>query len=117
MAEIVKKIGRITKYETKEYVGSTRMLDLDRSARAATPDRFDADPPERLGTEPHLEDEADSDEEYRDPETEFDSDVTTQLQLAENLRHKEEQAAGQQPAGDSNADDSQSEPHDEQRVP
>jgi PAS domain S-box-containing protein len=31
MADIVKKIGRITKYETIDYVGSARMLDLDRS--------------------------------------------------------------------------------------
>lgn len=31
MAEIVKKIGRITKFETKEYVGSANILDLDRS--------------------------------------------------------------------------------------
>jgi PAS domain S-box-containing protein len=32
MAGIVKKIGRITKYETTEYVGSAKMLDLDRAA-------------------------------------------------------------------------------------
>jgi len=32
MAGIVKKIGRITKYETTEYVGGARMLDLDRAA-------------------------------------------------------------------------------------
>lgn len=31
MAEIVRKIGRITHYETKTYVGSTRIVDLDRS--------------------------------------------------------------------------------------
>jgi PAS domain S-box-containing protein len=31
MAEIVRKIGRITRYETKTYVGSTRIVDLDRS--------------------------------------------------------------------------------------
>jgi PAS domain S-box-containing protein len=31
MAEIVRKIGRITKYETKAYVGSTTILDLDKS--------------------------------------------------------------------------------------
>jgi len=35
MAEIVKKIGTITKYETKSYVGRARILDLDRSAPAA----------------------------------------------------------------------------------
>ncbi len=34
MAGIVKKIGRITKYETTDYVGSARMLDLDRAAAA-----------------------------------------------------------------------------------
>jgi signal transduction histidine kinase len=32
MAGIVKKIGRITKYETTDYVGTARMLDLDRAA-------------------------------------------------------------------------------------
>ncbi|HEY1557305.1 MAG TPA: PAS domain S-box protein [Kofleriaceae bacterium] len=32
MATIVKKIGRITKYETTDYVGGARMLDLDRAA-------------------------------------------------------------------------------------
>jgi PAS domain S-box-containing protein len=37
MAEIVRKIGKITKYETKSYVGHARILDLDRSAPASTP--------------------------------------------------------------------------------
>ena len=37
MAGIVKKIGKITKYETTDYVGSARMLDLDR----ASPDTSD----------------------------------------------------------------------------
>ncbi len=32
MAAIVKKIGKITKYETTDYVGTARMLDLDRAA-------------------------------------------------------------------------------------
>ena len=32
MAGIVKKIGKITKYETTDYVGSARMLDLDRAS-------------------------------------------------------------------------------------
>ncbi len=31
MAEIVRKIGRITKYETKNYVGSTLIIDLEKS--------------------------------------------------------------------------------------
>jgi signal transduction histidine kinase len=42
MAEIVKKIGTITKYETKSYVGRARILDLDRSAPTA-PDEPAAD--------------------------------------------------------------------------
>ena len=32
MASIVKKIGRITRYETRNYVGDTQILDLDKSA-------------------------------------------------------------------------------------
>jgi len=32
MADIVRKIGRITKYETKSYVGGQRIVDLDRSS-------------------------------------------------------------------------------------
>ena len=32
MAGIVKKIGRITRYETTDYVGTARMLDLDRAS-------------------------------------------------------------------------------------
>ncbi len=37
MAEIVRKIGRITRYETKTYVGSTTILDLDKSINASEP--------------------------------------------------------------------------------
>jgi signal transduction histidine kinase len=32
MAQIVKKIGRITRYETTAYVGRTRIVDLDRAS-------------------------------------------------------------------------------------
>ncbi len=32
MADIVRKIGKITKYETKSYVGAQKILDLDRAA-------------------------------------------------------------------------------------
>lgn len=32
MAEIVKKIGKITKYETKAYVGNAKIVDLDKAA-------------------------------------------------------------------------------------
>ena len=42
MAEIVRKIGRITKYETKSYVGRARILDLDCSAPSSTPELEDA---------------------------------------------------------------------------
>jgi len=37
MAGIVKKIGRITKYETTDYIGSARMLDLERAAPDSDP--------------------------------------------------------------------------------
>jgi PAS domain S-box-containing protein len=33
MAEIVKKIGQLTRYETRSYVGQQKILDLDRSSR------------------------------------------------------------------------------------
>jgi hypothetical protein len=38
MADIVRKIGKITRYETKSYVGRARILDLDRSAPASAND-------------------------------------------------------------------------------
>ena len=34
MAEIVRKIGKITRYETKPYVGATQILDLDKSTES-----------------------------------------------------------------------------------
>jgi len=37
MAEIVKQIGQITRYETTAYVGSTRIIDLAASTGAAPP--------------------------------------------------------------------------------
>jgi PAS domain S-box-containing protein len=37
MAEIVRKIGKITKYETKSYVGRARILDLDKAAEGESP--------------------------------------------------------------------------------
>ncbi|MGB5812134.1 MAG: PAS domain S-box protein [Polyangiales bacterium] len=38
MAEIVRKIGRITKYETTSYVGQQKIFDLDRAADSTTSD-------------------------------------------------------------------------------
>jgi signal transduction histidine kinase len=37
MAEIVRKIGKITKYETKSYVGKQKILDLDRASEEGAP--------------------------------------------------------------------------------
>ena len=34
MNDIVRKIGRITKYETKSYVGGQRIVDLDKSSES-----------------------------------------------------------------------------------
>jgi signal transduction histidine kinase len=36
MADIVRNIGRITRYETKEYVGTASIMDLDRSAASSS---------------------------------------------------------------------------------
>lgn len=38
MAGIVKKIGKITKYETTDYVGGARIFDLDRAVEPSEPD-------------------------------------------------------------------------------
>jgi PAS domain S-box-containing protein len=53
MAEIVRKIGKITKYETKSYVGKQKILDLDRASEEGVP-VAEAAPEEskRLGTDP-----------------------------------------------------------------
>jgi hypothetical protein len=32
MAAIVRKIGKITRYETRSYLGGTKILDLDKAA-------------------------------------------------------------------------------------
>jgi PAS domain S-box-containing protein len=37
MAEIVRKIGKITRYETKSYVGQARILDLDKASEDDDP--------------------------------------------------------------------------------
>jgi PAS domain S-box-containing protein len=37
MAEIVRKIGKLTRYETKSYVGEQRILDLDRASEDSSP--------------------------------------------------------------------------------
>ncbi len=37
MAEIVRKIGKIARYETKQYVGGTSILDLDRATESDSP--------------------------------------------------------------------------------
>ncbi len=37
MAEIVRKIGKITRYETKSYVGAAKILDLDRASDDTIP--------------------------------------------------------------------------------
>ncbi len=48
MAEIVRKIGKITKYETKSYVGQARILDLDKAA-ASEPGLGKQDEPPKSG--------------------------------------------------------------------
>jgi PAS domain S-box-containing protein len=43
MAEIVRKIGKITKYETKTYVGGAKILDLERASESSE-DSEDSEP-------------------------------------------------------------------------
>ncbi len=62
MAEIVRKIGKITKYETKSYVGKQKILDLDKASAGVTvppPDAAEAprgsDAPRSPSSKPGLE--------------------------------------------------------------
>ncbi len=43
MAEIVRKIGKITKYETKSYVGRARILDLDKATTSESEPKESSD--------------------------------------------------------------------------
>lgn len=45
MAEIVRKIGKITRYETKSYVGGAKIIDLDKSSDDAPPASRPSTPP------------------------------------------------------------------------
>jgi signal transduction histidine kinase len=38
MAEIVRKVGKITKYETKSYVGGAKILDLEKASADSDPE-------------------------------------------------------------------------------
>lgn len=40
MADVVRKIGHITHYETKSYVGSSKIIDLERSSAEERPDKL-----------------------------------------------------------------------------
>lgn len=51
MAEIVRKIGKITKYETKSYVGKQKIVDLDRASAESSPG--DVLQPPRSSSRPH----------------------------------------------------------------
>ena len=44
MAKIVRQIGKLTKYETRSYVGEQRILDLDRASRTDSESPKDEDP-------------------------------------------------------------------------
>ncbi len=53
MAEIVRKIGKITRYETKNYVGAAKIVDLDRASgdEAARSSRYSSSKPPPSGSE------------------------------------------------------------------
>jgi hypothetical protein len=46
MADIVRKIGQLTRYETKSYVGDQRILDLDRASSSDSKPPAAPEPPE-----------------------------------------------------------------------
>lgn len=50
MADIVRKIGKITRYETKSYVGSQNILDLDRASTGESPSESGGEEPSRART-------------------------------------------------------------------
>ena len=57
MAAIVRKLGGLTRYETKSYVGGAQIIDLDRSAQenlasAAKPISIDRTPTPKRTTQP-----------------------------------------------------------------
>jgi len=52
VADIVRKIGRITEYKTKEYVGGTRIVDLDHSSDAV--DELQENPVEKVLDPPQV---------------------------------------------------------------
>jgi PAS domain S-box-containing protein len=41
MADIVRKVGKVTRYETKPYVGGAKIIDLDRSSASEEEDRVE----------------------------------------------------------------------------
>lgn len=51
MAEIVRKIGKITKYETMAYVGEAKIIDLDRSSAEESSRRSSKPPKDKEGAE------------------------------------------------------------------
>jgi PAS domain S-box-containing protein len=53
MAEIVRKIGKITRYETKNYVGAAKIVDLDRASgdEAVRSGRYSSSKPPPSGSE------------------------------------------------------------------
>lgn len=52
MADIVRKVGKITRYETKSYVGSQKILDLDRAAAEESHAKPASDRPRSSGEKP-----------------------------------------------------------------
>lgn len=57
MARIVRKIGRITHYETTAYVGSTRILDINRSTESSRPIPVDPSSVNRPFTDEPVDDD------------------------------------------------------------
>jgi hypothetical protein len=83
MAEIVKKIGRITKFETKEYVGQATILDLDKSASISSPELVIPDseePTNAYGSERAILDEETSTADGAAPRSPNDDVITGRVE-------------------------------------
>jgi PAS domain S-box-containing protein len=54
MADIVRKVGKITRYETKSYVGAAKILDLDRSSSTESGNDGPQSPPSKDEWQPKV---------------------------------------------------------------
>ena len=97
MAMIVRKIGKITKYETKEYVPGTRVLDLEKSSHSGGEGASLVFPRSDVAFDGVVEDEFEDEHQI----------TIAQVELDEVLPAADAAAGPSAPAGDDAAEDDQ----------